>query len=192
MSGWIVLFKQTFTHTFFPFVDLLPADFSSPADYSSPRRTDRPLCCRSSLCAHGCCTEPPFCPPEGKRGLCLYSPALPPCKHTVIKLLWYWNKSCLLIVPENSRLSVRGNPWGWSLGSRPVCLDSQTGPQCRSEPPVARCHGKDLTAACKCRVPSQKCAVGCCACPLKAKRKKMKRTEKVRCWCQRKADCHLK
>ncbi len=51
-----------------------------------------------------------------------------------------------------------------------MCLDSQTGLQCISEPLVARCHGKDLTAACKCSVPSQMCAVGCCACPLKAKR----------------------
>lgn len=51
-----------------------------------------------------------------------------------------------------------------------MCLDSQTGLQHISEPPVARCHGKDLTAACKCSVPSQMCAVQCCACPLKTKK----------------------
>lgn len=53
-----------------------------------------------------------------------------------------------------------------------MCLDSQTGLRCISEPLVARCHGKDLTAACKCSMPSQMCAAGCCACPLKAKRNK--------------------
>lgn len=53
-----------------------------------------------------------------------------------------------------------------------MCLDSQTGLQCISEPLAARCHGKDLTAACKRSVPGQTCAVGCCACSLKAKRDK--------------------
>ncbi len=53
-----------------------------------------------------------------------------------------------------------------------MCLDSQIGLQCISEPLVARCHGKDLTAACKCSVPGRTCAAGCCACPLKARRDK--------------------
>lgn len=59
-----------------------------------------------------------------------------------------------------------------------MCLDSQTGLQCISEPLVACCHGKDLTAACKCSVPSQKCAVGCCECPLKAKKKREEEKQK--------------
>lgn len=51
-------------------------------------------------------------------------------------------------------------------------LDSQTDPHSISGPLVARCHGKDLTAASKCSVPGQTCAAGCCACPLKAERDK--------------------
>lgn len=93
-------------------------------------------------------------------------------KHTIIRLLWNRSKFCFPHAPANSQLSVHLNPLGWSSGLRPVWLDCQTGLRCICEPLVSRCHGKDLTAACKCIVPGRTCAAGCCACPLKGKRNK--------------------